>query len=63
MHETSQNVLDHGNNNATIIITCSNLLNWASLLVFSWCTSVDKLNTHVVNRASSLKFEAVVLEF
>ena len=59
MHKTSQNVLDHDNNNVAIIIARYNLLNleFFAHFVLSWCVSVDKKNTHVVNRASSLKFE------
>ena len=54
-HKVSQNVLDH----VTIIIARSNLLNMGffTCFVLSWCALVDKLNTHVVNRASSLKFK------
>ena len=45
--------------NVTIIIACSNLLNlgFFTHFVLSWCVLVDKLNTHVVNRTSSLEFE------
>ena len=42
MHKTSQNVLDHGNNNVTIIIACSNLSNLGFFARFctvnSWIT-------------------------
>ena len=46
-----QNVLHYGNNSVKIIIARSNLLNLGFFVcfVFSWCTLVDKLNTHVVN--------------
>ena len=44
---------------ATIIITRSNLSNLGFFVrfVLIWCASVYKLNTHVVKRTISLKFE------
>ena len=59
MHKTSQKVLDHGRNNIQIIIAHSNLLNMGFFprFVFSWCALVDKLNTDIVIRPSSLKFD------
>ena len=41
------------------MIAHSNLLNldFFTRFVLIWCASVYKLNTHVVKRASSLKFE------
>ena len=44
---------------ATIIIAHSNLSNlgFFTRFVLIWCTSVYKLNTHVVKRACNLKFE------
>ena len=44
---------------ATIIIARSNLLNsdFFTRFVLIWCALVYKLNTHVVKRASSLKFK------
>ena len=44
---------------AKIIIAHSNLSNlgFFTCFVLIWCASVHKLNTHVVKRASSLKFE------
>ena len=43
----------------TIIIAHSNLLNFVffARFVLIWCASVYKMNTHVVKRASSLKFK------
>ena len=48
---------------ATILIACSKLSNLGFIagFVLSWCASLNKLNTPVVNRASSLKFELRIL--
>ena len=51
------NVLDHGNNNVTIKIACSNVSNLGLFdgSVFSGCASVDNLKLNIYSRCEQNK--------